>query len=414
MFFLAFRQMAARKKQTALICLGITFGTMVYVLIAGTQYGMREYLSEQLLNNTAHVLIKGNDRKIDGEDLRERFFPSEKFVGWITPPVGKREETRLENPQGWFARLEGDPDVVAFAPRFTVNAILSRGSLRRSVALTGIVPDKYVQVTSVADSMVSGSLYDLRAGTNGVVIGSGVAEALGVREGQTILLSTGAAESRPFKIVGIVELGNQQIDEAISLAHINDVQNVNRTPGRVGEISVALRDIELSKEKAGQWSLTSADKVQGWEEANASFMTIIKIQDLVRIIITGAILLVSAFGIYNVLSIMISQKQKEIAILRSIGYSPKRILELVLIQGFTLGFVGASAGLVIGLLLNVYIGSIDLGFKIGKGSSLFISYRPSIYITAFVAALIASLIASVLPARAASRMTPLDIIRSNL
>lgn len=414
MFFLAFRQMMARKKQTALICLGITFGTMVYVLIAGVQYGMREYLAEQLLNNTAHVLIKGNDRKIDGVDLRERFFHGVEHVGWITPPVGKREESRLENPHGWFVRLDADPDVVAYAPRLTMNAILSRGTLRRSIGLTGIIPEKYVRVTSVADSMLSGTLDDLRSGTNGIVIGSGVAEALGAREGQTILLSTGASESRPFKIVGILELGNQQIDETIALAHLNDVQNVNRTPGRVSEISVALRDIELSKEKAERWQLTSDDKVQGWEEANASFMTVIKIQDIVRIVVTGAILLVSAFGIYNVLSIMISQKQKEIAILRSIGYSPKRILELVLIQGFALGTVGALTGLTLGILLNLYIGSIDLGFKIGKGTSLFISYRPSIYITAFVAALTASFIAAILPARHAAKLTPLDIIRSNL
>lgn len=414
MFFLAFRQMMARKKQTALIGLGITFGTMVYVLIAGVQYGMREYLTEQLLNNTAHVLIKGNDRKIDSDDLRERFFPNEKYVGWITAPVGKREETRLENPQGWFARLDGDSDVVAFAPRLSVNAILSRGSLRRSVGLTGIIPDKHVQVTSIADSMIKGSLDKLRAGTNGIVIGSGVAEALGATEDQTIMLSTGASEARPFKVVGIIELGNQQIDDAMALAHINDVQNVNKSPGRVSEISVALRDIGLSKSKAEQWQLTSNDKVQGWEEANASFMTVIKIQDIVRLVITGAILLVSAFGIYNVLSIMISQKQKEIAILRSIGYSPRRILELILIQGFTLGFVGATLGLTIGLLLNLWIGSIDLGFKIGKGNSLFISYKPEIYIAAFVAALIASFVASVLPARAAAKLTPLDIIRSNL
>lgn len=414
MFFLAFRQMMARKKQTALICLGITFGVMVYVVIAGVQYGMREYLSEQLLNNTAHVLIKGNDRKIDGEDLRERFFPDVEHVGWITPPAGKREETRLENPQGWFARLSDDADVVAFAPRLTVNAILSKGSLRRSVGMTGILPDKYVQVTNVEDSMVSGSLDELRAGTNGIVIGSGVAEALGAREGQTVMVSTGAAEARPFKIVGIVELGNQQIDEAIAFGHLNDVQTINRTPGRVSEISVSLHDIDLSRAKAERWQLTSNDKVQGWEEANASFMTVIRIQDIVRLVITGSILIVSAFGIYNVLSIMINQKQKEIAILRSIGYSPRRILGLVLIQGFSLGFVGAVLGMAIGLLLNVYIGSIDLGFKIGKGSSLFISYKPEIYVTAFAAALVASFIASVLPARAAARMTPLEIIRSNL
>ncbi|MCM2281268.1 MAG: ABC transporter permease [Bdellovibrionaceae bacterium] len=414
MWFIAFRQMFSKKKQTVLIFLGIMFGTMIYVIIAGTQYGMRDYLTEQLLNNTAHVIITGNERKIDPVDLRERFFPADSLVNWIIPPAGKREEARLENPQGWFERLSADPDVLAFAPRLSINAILSRGTLRHNVGLVGIIPERHVQVTSIGDYMLSGKLDDLKVGTNNVVLGSGVMESLGARVGQTILLSTGLSEPRPFKIVGVFELGNQQIDETLAFGHLNDVQGLNRTPGRVSEISISLTSIEMSQDKAHNWSLYSNDKVQGWEEANAAFMQVIRIQDIVRMVITGAILLVSAFGMYNVLSIMISQKQKEIAILRSIGYGPNKILLLILIQGLTLGISGGFLGLVVGHFANVYLDNIDLGFKIGKGTSLLISYRPDIYITAIVAALISTTVASILPARQAARLTPLEIIRSNL
>lgn len=414
MWFLAFRQMFSKKKQTLLIFLGIMFGTMIYVIIAGIQYGMRDYLSEQLLNNTAHVIISGNERKIDATDLRERFFPTTGFVNWIIPPAGKREESRLENPQGWFDRLSADPQVVAYAPRLSVNGIVSKGTLRANVALTGIIPEKHKQVTSIGDYIVAGDLEDLRVGTNNIILGSGVVDKLGARIGQTILISTGLADTKPFRLVGIVEFGNEQIDKTLALAHLNDVQTLNKTPGRVGEISVALSNIDLSSEKAAEWALFSADKVQGWQQANASFMQMIQIQDIVRMVITGALLLVSGFGMYNVLSIMISQKQKEIAILRSIGYGPSKILLLILIQGLTLGISGGLLGLLIGHCINLVVDNIDLGIKIGKGTSLIVSYRPTIYITAMTAAFFSSLVASLLPARHAASLTPLDIIRSNL
>lgn len=414
MWFLAFRQMLSKKRQTVLIFLGITFSSMIYVVIAGIQFGMREYLSEQLLNNTAHVIISGNEREIDAADLRERFFPEARMVHWLIPPAGKREEARLENPEGWFKRLAADPDVRAYAPRLSLNVIFNKGSLRTNIGLTGIIPERYLQVTSIGDYIIDGRFENLKAGTNTLIVGSGVMERLGARMDQTILVSTGAGELRPFKVAGVFELGNHQIDDGMAFAHINDVQTLNRTPGRVSEITVSLTNIDQSVEKASRWSVYSNDKVEGWEQANAQFLQMIRIQDIVRAVIVGALLLVSAFGMYNVLSIMISQKQKEIAILRSVGYGPNRILSLILIQGMTLGSSGCALGILLGLGANIIIDNIDLGMKIGKGTSLIVSYDPAIFITAVVGALFSSLVASVLPARQAAKLTPLDIIRSNL
>lgn len=414
MIYLAIRQMLSRKKQTALIVLGISFGTMIYIVVAGLQFGFRGYLTEQLLNNTAHVIIKGSERDLNEEELRPRFFSEDQFVKWIVPPAGKRDEVKLANPQGWFDRLEMDPDVVAYAPRLAINGIVSQGRYRHSVSLTGIVPAKQVKVTSLEDYMEEGSLMNLSGGGSKIILGSGVLEKIGGKVGDTVTLSTGLGEARPFRIVGSMHLGNEQFDEVIAFGNIRDVQSLNLSPGRVSEISVALTDIALSNEKAERWSLYTKDEVQGWEEANIQFMQMIGIQDMMRAILTGAILLVAGFGVYNVLSIMISQKKKEIAILRSIGYGPNRILELFLAQGLILGFVGALLGLGIGAGVNLIIGSIELSFDVGKSNNLPISYAPSIFVTAFVAAQVAAILASFLPAYTASKMTPLDIIRSEI
>ena len=412
MYYLAIRQLLSRKKQTLLILLGISFGTMIYVLIAGVQLGFREYIQDELLNNTGHIIISGKENYIEESELSPRFFDA-KMIDWYSPPIGKRDESRLENYQGWKHRLENHAEVLAYSPKLSLQAFAQMRDAKNSIVVNGVLPLKHSKVTQVDNYMKEGKLSDLSGGGNKVILGSRVFKNLGVKIGDNVMLSSGNDQSIPFKIVGKIKFGNPEVDKVIAFAHLKDTQLLAKTPGRVTEVLVSLYDIEKSQSLANKWDLYTNDKVESWQEANASFMSMIAIQDIVRVIITLSILLVAGFGIYNVLSIMISQKQKEIAILRSIGYESRKILELFLIQGLLLGVSGGILGLISGFILNLYFGSIDLGIEIGQGSNLLISYAPSIYIVAFVAALIASFIASYLPAKKATELTPIEIIRSS-
>jgi lipoprotein-releasing system permease protein len=415
MLFLSWRQLMARKKQTFLILLGISFGTLLYVSISGVQLGMRGYMYEQLLNNTAHVLISGSENKIEEGEITSRFYGANgRVVRWVRPPSGRREEVRLQNYQGWYERLLADPDVIDFSPRLSTNVLMTSGKFSASVRLFGVIPERQVRISSIEHYVTQGSWSALNTGSNQIVIGSGVADILGVQVGDIVNLSAGltAGSSKPFKVVGITHFGNKQVDESMSFAHLTNVQTLTRSPGRVTEIAVALTDIDGAMETADTWQTISSDKVEDWQEANKMFMEMFRVQDFTRYFITTSVLIVAAFGIYNVLTIMINQKRREIAILRAIGYAPRRIVELILYQGILLGFSGGILGLVLGFLMCLWIGSIDFGFEIGGQNHLWVSYDPSIYLTAFVTANIAAWIASYLPAWAASRMTPMDIMRS--
>src|SRR5690606_21320980 len=125
-------------------------------------------------------------------------------VRWLTPPSGKREETRLENYYGWYQRLSADPNVLDFSPRLTANAILTNGDFSASVGLIGTVPERHTRITSIEKYMRQGSFGALKGGSNSIVIGSQVAEDLGTRLGQYINVSSGHGTAKPFKVVGIV------------------------------------------------------------------------------------------------------------------------------------------------------------------------------------------------------------------
>lgn len=411
MFFLAWRQLMARKKQTLLILLGICFGTLLFVSISGVQLGMRQYITEQLLNNTAHILISGSDRDILPNEISKEFYPNQNLL-WKVPPAGKREDSRLQNYQGWINRLNKEPRVFDYSPRLSTNAFISNSSFNATVGLVGVIPDRHARLTKIEKYIKEGTFSALKTGGNNIVIGSGVANKLGTRLNQFINISAGNGTSRPYKIVGILHYGSKQADDSIAFANLENVQSLSKSPGKVTEVAVALYDIDISNSLAQEWKALSKDKVEDWQEANKAFMEVIQVQDFTRYFITTAILIVAAFGIYNVLTIMINQKRKEIAILRAIGYGPQKILELILYQGILLGIAGGILGILLGFLLCIWFGSIDFGFEIGGSNHLLISYDISIYITAFVTANVSSLIASYIPAWEASRMTPMDIIRS--
>lgn len=412
MFFLSWRQLMARKKQTLLILLGISFGTLLFVSISGVQLGFRSYIAGELLNNTSHILISGAEQTIESENVTQALYPYGNSVLWHVPPAGKRQEVRLQNYQGWANLLDRDPLVYDYSPRLKTNILLLKGKFSASVSVLGMIPERHARISNIETYLKAGSFSALKSGGNNIVIGSGVLKKLGARLNQIISVSSSGHSSRPYKIVGIVHFGNEQIDETVAFAHLNNVQVIAKNPGRVSEIAVALNNIDNAAEVASSWRAFSKDKVQDWQEANKSFMEVIKVQDFTRYFITTAILIVAAFGIYNVLTIMINQKKREIAILRAIGYAPNKILQLILYQGLVLGISGGALGLVLGHLMLLWVGSIDFNIEIGGSNHLRISKDWSIYAIAFLTANISSLIASYIPAWEASRLTPMDIIRS--
>jgi len=411
-FFLSWRQLVTRKKQTFLILLGISFGTLLFVAISGIQLGMRKYISEQLLNNTAHILISSEERKVDPIKVTDVLYGENGMVRWISAPSGLREEVKLQNYNGWYDLLSHDPRVVDFSPRYIAQAVLTNGKFDTAVNLVGVIPDKHVRVTKIEKYISEGKFSSLK-GSNNIILGSQVADDLGLKVDQYVRINAGKGNPKTFKVSGIFHFGNEQVDKSMAFANLLDVQVLTKNPGRVNEIAVALFDIDISSEVANEWQMISSDKVQDWQEANQSFMEMIKVQDLTRYFITTAVLIVAAFGIYNVLTIMINQKRKEIAILRAIGYGPQKIFELILYQGLVLGIAGGALGLLLGYLLCLYVGSIELSIEIGGGHTLWIAYDLSTYFIAFISANISSIIASIIPAHAASKLTPMEIIRSD-
>ncbi|PIS10857.1 MAG: permease [Bdellovibrio sp. CG10_big_fil_rev_8_21_14_0_10_47_8] len=409
MLFLAFRHLISRKKQTFFILLGVTLGTMVYIFVSGMQLGLREFIIEQLVENDAHLKVSGREEWIEPPAMAEALFGPNKVVSWFVPPAGKRDEERILYPQGWIERLRRTPDVAAYSEQMVIQVIAAKGAVKSNATLVGVVPDRQRQVTIIEKYITDGRYTDIGQSGNRVVVGDGLLKKMGGRLGDTLLIGGTGSKPTPFKVAAVFHLGVQQFDDNFIYGALRDVQQLNGTPGRITHIAVRLYDVTQAASLANYLSVGAADKVQSWDQANQSFLQLFQIQDLFRIMITVGILVIAAFGIYNVLTIIVNQKRREIAILRSLGYTPREIMSLFLIQGLAIGVVGAFFGLGFGYGACRWLGIWGENFS--GHFKLTISYEPSIYVTAFAMATLSSLVAGLIPAVAAGRMTPIDIIR---
>ncbi len=159
-----------------------------------------------------------------------------------------------------------------------------------------------------------------------------MAQKLGIHVNDTLNIVDIRGDVIPAKVVGFFSTGMTQVDDVTAYAPIHYVQQANQTPGQVSQIIVKLKDITLAKKVADQWAAMSRENVQSWDEANANFFQVFKMQDMIRYILSFVVLMIAAFGIYNILNMMVLQKRGEIAILRSMGYEPMDIVQLFLSQ----------------------------------------------------------------------------------
>ena len=415
MLFLSLKHLLSRKKQTSLILFGIVLGTAAYVVISGMMLGFQTYILDRLVNNQAHIRISAREEYVNVESMQKIFYPSNTNVIWKIPPSGRKDSSELQNPKFWFDKLEKTPEVYAYSPELTSQVIFRRNKTEFSGKITGSKPALEERVSNLSDYLSTGIKFtDLGESGNRIIVGSGLLKSLGARIGEVISVATGKGKSTPFKIIGTFTLGINSIDDTTAFASLLDVQKLLSLPNRITNIGIKLIDPTISTPLVENWSQFSNDKIESWEQTSAAILSVFKTQDIVRNFMTISILIVAAFGIYNILSILVNQKKKEIAILRAIGFDSHQIVELFMYQGLILGVLGGIIGIIIGYLGCKFIATIKVApGRMGSGDTMIISFQYMIYVKAFLLAFFSSLFSSYLPSNAAGKLAPIEIIRSD-
>lgn len=414
MFFLAIKHLVSRKRQSFFTLVGIFFGTAAFVIISGFFGGFKNYLTDQLVSGEAHIKITKNDEKTHPDAIEQGLLRSPlEHMKWIRKPNPRLNVTEIKDPLGWVEKIKATPGVVAVGFQYSTTALITRAGVSQSTHLVGTEPDAQVQITNIASQVISGHFLDLKKGLDLLVIGQTLADDLGVSLNDVVTVTSSNNIVYPMKIVGIFSSGNRQGERGTAYTSLSTAQKIGGQNSKINQISVTVQDYLKAGDIANQWKASSRDKVESWDQANSGFLSIFQTQDLMRYATTSILLLVAGFGIYNILSMVVLQKRKDIAILRSMGFGQNDVLILFLLQGIILGCLGSLLGTSVGYLVCEWLTTLTMSTpESATAIHVNISFNLSIYLQALFLGIGASCIAAYLPSRSAANMTPIDIIRA--
>lgn len=411
---IAFTHLLAKRRQTAVATLGVMFGIMVFIIQAGLITGFQGVFVEQTINTTAHIHIYNEPKKNRPSVLHHLFKDDQQKWIVISNQKPKDELNKIRNAWQIIDLLEKDPEVEGVSPFIGTQAILRAGIVQYGGRLAGVDIDKENLLFKVSEYMISGDINRLKTTNNGIILGSGLADKLAVNMNDNITVIAPNGTSLEMKVVGINRTGLTEVDKSRAYISIRNAQKLMGVDNSyLTDINIKLKNIDRSDDLSALYQTRFGYTAEDWKKANANIFGVFKIQNMVTYLIIVSILIVSGFGIFNILMMIIYEKMPDIAILKAIGYKDSDIKRLFLTESIVIGITGGVLGIVMGFISTKFLGSIRMNVQ-GFISMEYLPFNssPIFYIFAMFFALASTALAGYFPARKASKVDPIDIIRS--
>lgn len=407
-FSIARTHLLARKRQTAVSLSGIVLGVAFFLAVAALMRGSELDFIERLVDTSPHITVSDEYRGAAVQPARLRWPDGAVEVRSVKPQTEVRGIRGWQQKMGFIESLED----LQVAPVLTGSVVLTFAGRIQGASLSGIVPERMTEVSTIEDDIVAGSLEELAANPNGIVIGQGLAEKFVLAMGDNINVSTPEGEVRAMKIVGIFRTGNANYDESQTFSLLKRAQLLFNRPNRVNRLIIQLEDPWRARQVATTIEQRIGYKSLSWLEANEDLMSALTIRNIIMYSVVGAILLVASFGIYNTISTIVMEKTRDIAIMKSMGFHARDIRVIFVMEGIFLGLLGTVFGILMGLGLMWVLAQVEINIpEMEDVEGLPLYYGLDQFVVAALFALASSIGASYLPARKGARVQPVDILR---
>ena len=379
--------------------LGVALGVAILIVVLSVMNGLGSELRDRLLSLSAHASLTAGGAPI--VDWRQRI-----------------------------AALQGARELVGAAPYLDTDAMLSRQPEMSGAVIRGIDPRLETGVSTVGDSMREGRLEDLQPGRNRIVLGRMLAYQLEVGVGDTVTVMTpGAGQGadqggivpslREFQVAGIFEVGLQEHDSALAYINLDDAEALRGLSGPTGirlKFDDVLKAPVLAREAMKR--LRPGLQMRDWTEENQAYFRAIRIEKTMMALILMLIVAVAVFNIAATLVMVVADKRTDIAILRTLGMSPRGVLAVFMTQGVLIGWIGTALGVALGLAIALNVPFLEqaLNLHIMDPDVYYISTVPSETHAGDVArialaALVLTFVATIYPALQAARTQPAEALR---
>lgn len=382
--------------------LGISLGVAALIIVLSVMNGFQKEVRDRMLGVVSHIEILA----LNG--------------------------TALPDLAGTLAQVRANPEVVGAAPFIATQALLARGEDMKGTIVRGIDPVLEPEVTDLAVGLKSSALTRLIPGEFGVVLGGELARSLGVRQGDKVTLVAPSGQVTPagvvprlkqMTVVGAFDSGHYEYDSALVLMHVDDAARIFRLEGPTG-VRVRLKDLHQAREVAAQMATTLSGDVlvRDWTRQNRTWFAAVQMEKRMMFIILTLIVAVAAFNLVSTLVMTVTDKRADIAILRTLGASPRSIMGIFVVQGAMVGVIGTMAGLVLGLgvafNIDVIVPALEQLFRASflPKDIYLISHMPSDpqrsdILPVTIISLVLAFLATLYPSWRASRVNPAEALR---
>ena len=382
--------------------LGIALGVAALIIVLSVMNGFQKEVRDRMLSVVAHIEV----RDADG--------------------------AALPNWNATAAEARKNPQVIGAAPFVASQALIARGDDMRGVVVRGIVPNEEATVTDLAAQLRDTTLARLGPGTWSIVLGIELARSLGVHEGDkvTIVLPGGqmtpagvVPRLRQMTVVGTFDAGHYEYDSGLALVSLEDAAKLFRVEGPTG-IQLRLKDLNEAPLVAAELSrsLGPSVTVRDWTSTNRNWFAAVQVEKRLMFIILTLIVAVAAFNLVSTLVMTVTDKRADIAILRTLGATPRSVMSIFIVQGAASGVIGTLAGVVLGLVvaynIDIIVPAIEhlLHTTFLPSSVYLISRMPSDpqqgdIVPIVVISLVLAFAATLYPSWRASRLQPAEALR---
>lgn len=402
---IAMTHVTSRVRQTFVGMFGVAMGVGFSVMMASLMEGSQRDFVNQLVDSLPHITVS-DERRSPPVQPSELVFDAVEISGLTTQVI----RPGIKNPYAILASLEGWLPGAA-APSVQSKAVIRYAGRDTAATVIGIDPRREPRVSKLPEQIRQGRLDDLFKASNAIIIGDRLATKIGARVGNNIVLASGTGRLLSCTVVGLFHSGIAQADENQAYTLIKTAQILESQTGLINAIRVRVREIMGARDIAEAIEKQTGYKAVSWQEAHEDLLSAFQIRNFIMFAVVGAILLVASFGTYNIISTITHEKTRDIAILKSLGFTEARMRMIFLIEALIIGISGMVLGWILGFVLCLALGTIEFKSPFMDATRLPLYYTPWHYGLAGAVALTASAIAGYLPARKAARVEPVEIIR---
>ena len=406
---IALAHLKVRVRQTVVASLGVAVGVGLFLATSGMMVGSQNDFTRTLVETAPHIIVRDEQRSPSVQPAQMR------WTGGAVSVEGVAPQPELRGLKNWPAMLDDIralPGAIA-APSLSGAATLRFAGRTEAVLINGIDPRIEGRLTEIAATLTNGSLEDLERRPDGVIISRPIADRLGARTGDTLIVTSAAGVIQRMRILALIEpdaLSGFYAGDQASYALLRTSQVLFARPGVVNQLHIKLGDANDAQAVAGRLEAVWGYTWESWQERSKDLLGLIVVRTIVTYAVVSAILLVASFGIYTAISTSVTEKRRDIAILRAMGFTEADVQGIFLFEGLAVGLAGTAAGFLIGTGLLEALAAAPISLN-GRPYHLPLARGLDQYAIAGTVALAAALVAAWLPARKAAEVDPVVILR---